>query len=168
MEPPVELMVETAGPRFIIIVEKSLLSISRLSLSFLTSWILCIILHINLLPFFWYPSLPPSFTTRRPSHWFPWRVAAWRPWGIRQGGPCPPRSAADGHHLQGRPPVPPGHQGSDPRPEEDLAIRQPQLQQPLQPGELGRLVSVCWIRHMTSETTNYCLYTRVFVGFYRY
>lgn len=88
--------------------------------------------------------LSPSLTNRRPSGRFPWHFAARWSWGIRQGCPRSPRSVANGYHLQGCPPVAPGNQGSDPRPEDDLAICQPQLQQPFQPGELGRWVSVCW------------------------
>lgn len=89
-------------------------------------------------------SLHPSssFSYRRPSDRFPWRVAARWPRGICQGCSCPPRAVANGYHIQGCSPVAPGNQGSHSRPEEDLSVRQPQLQQTFQPGELGRWVCV--------------------------
>lgn len=82
------------------------------------------------------------FSTRRTSIGFPRCPATRRSWGIRQSRACPPRAAAHGYYLQRCPPIAPGDQGSNPRPEENLTFCQPQLQQPVQPGELGRWACV--------------------------
>lgn len=90
------------------------------------------------------PVLPsPSGTIRWPSSRLSGRVAPRRSRGICQGYSCSPRSSANGYHIQGCSPVTPGNEGSNPWPEENLTICQPQLQQSFQLGELGRWVVVC-------------------------
>ncbi|KAG5851941.1 hypothetical protein ANANG_G00057180 [Anguilla anguilla] len=68
---------------------------------------------------------------------FPGRVAAGRPGGVCAGGARPPGPPPHGHHVSRRPPVAAGHSRPHPRPQADRPLRGPQLQQPLQLGELG-------------------------------